>query len=100
MKRILKLLAGICVISVLSGFTFKTPKMHPFAICVRNCLNKNFSDSSCTCNATCRNSVGVLSLSGDEYDEGLAMCTVQCEDTCRLAATVDCRSSCAAFLKK
>lgn len=61
-------------------------------------MNKNFADSSCTCNATCRNNLAVLNLSGDEYDEGLAMCTVQCQDTCRMAATLDCRPSCAADL--
>jgi hypothetical protein len=100
MKRISGLLAGICVISVLSGFTFKTPKVHPFATCMRSCLNKNFPDSSCACNTICIKKIANLDLSGDEYDEGVAMCTVQCLDTCRMSATLSCRPSCATLLTK
>jgi hypothetical protein len=98
MKRILILIAGFCLITVLSGFTFKTSKEHAFAICLRNCVNNNFPDSKCnTCDATCRHDLAALNLSGDEYSEGLATCRVQCHNTCRMNATLTCRANCASL---
>jgi hypothetical protein len=98
MKRILRLIAGLCLVSVISGFTFSTPKMHPYAVCVRTCLHENFADSSCNCNQNCVNELATFkrlsNQSGDDYDEGLAACTVQCLDTCRWNATLGCRPSC------
>jgi hypothetical protein len=98
MKWTLVLLAGICSITALSGFTFKTPKPHPFAVCLRNCLDANFPDSKCnTCDPNCRADLKALKLTGDQYDEGFATCTVQCHNTCRINATSSCRASCASL---
>jgi hypothetical protein len=99
MKRLLRLIVGLCLVLVLSGFTFRTPKAHPYALCLRACLDKNFDDSSCNCTQECVNELASFkrqsNQTGDDYDEGLAACTVECQDTCRINATFGCRPSCA-----
>jgi hypothetical protein len=92
MKCILRTIGGLSLILALAGFTFATPKVHPYHTCVRSCLGKTFSDSACQCQATCLNTYA--SYAREDYHEAVAACTVQCQNSCRMKATLSCLPGC------